>query len=74
MMRGMFYSLLVHLPAYIAEGDARFVAYDGAPGRALRNYVKDRYPGKSGRLVRCIEWVVTVSLLLIKSSRVTFRG
>jgi len=64
----------MHLPAYVAKGDSSFVAYDGAPWRALRDYVKDRYPGKSRRLVRSIEWVVAVGLMLIKSPRITFTG
>jgi hypothetical protein len=71
---GTVYSLLMHLPAYVAKGDASFVAYDGAPRRAFRDYVKDRYPRKSRRLVGSIEWVVAVGLMLIKSPRVTFTG
>ena len=33
--------------------------------------MNDGYTGKCCRLVRRIEWVVTVGLLLVKSSRVT---
>jgi hypothetical protein len=64
----------MHLPAYVAKGDTGFIAYDGAPWRALCDYVKDRYPRKSRRLVRSIEWVVAVGLMLIESPGITFTG
>lgn len=36
--------------------------------------MEDGYPGKGRRLVRRFEWMVTVSLLLIETPSVTFRG
>ena len=61
----------MYLPAYVPKRDPGFVAYRGAPWRALRDEVQDWYPGKSRGLVRRIEWVVAAGLLLVKSSHVT---
>jgi len=72
--RECVHSLLMHLPAYVPKCDARFVAYCGAPWRALRDDVKDRYSGKSCGLIRRVKWVVAVCLLPVKSAGVTFTG